>query len=71
MGAGWWSSFPQEVGFRSDPTHVTFLDLDDLAHIEAQHNLVREAGYSFPLPRSAGRVFTHNETVALSRKVIA
>jgi SAM-dependent methyltransferase len=59
---------PQEAGFRSDPTHVTFLDLDDVAHIEAANGLVREAGYSFPLPRFAGRVFTHNETVALSRK---
>jgi SAM-dependent methyltransferase len=59
---------PQEAGFRSDPTHVTFLDLDDLAHIEAANGLVREVGYSFPFPRSAGRVFTHNETVALSRK---
>ena len=59
---------PQEAGFRSDPTHVTFLDLEDLAQIESEHGLVREAGYSFPLPRSIGRVFTHNETVALSRK---
>ena len=60
---------PQEAGFRSDATHVTFLDLDDLARIEADHGLVRDAGYSFPLPRTAGRLFTHNETVALSRKV--
>jgi SAM-dependent methyltransferase len=58
---------PQEAGFRSDPTHVTFLDLDDLALIEAGWGLVREAGYSFPLPRPAGRWFTHNETVSLSR----
>ena len=60
---------PQEAGFRSDPTHVTFLDLGDLAAIETAHGLVREAGYSFPLPRFVGRVFTYNETVALSRKV--
>ncbi len=60
---------PQEAGFRSDSTHVTFLDLDALAQIETGHGLVREAGYSFPLPRPAGRFFTHNETVALSRKV--
>ncbi len=59
---------PQEAGFRSDPTHVTFLDLDDLAQIEVGQGLIREEGYSFPLPRSAGRVFTHNETVSLSRK---
>jgi SAM-dependent methyltransferase len=58
---------PQEAGFRSDPTHVSFLDLDELAVIEAKHDLVREAGYSFPLPRVAGRWFTHNETVSLSR----
>ncbi|MGH8872175.1 MAG: methyltransferase domain-containing protein [Acidimicrobiia bacterium] len=59
---------PQEAGFRSDPTHVTFLDHEELTAIEAEHGLVREAGYSFPLPRFMGRVFAHNETVALSRK---
>jgi len=59
---------PQEAGFRSDTTHVTFLELEDVAGFEAAHGLSRERGYSFPLPRFAGRVFTHNETVALSRK---
>jgi SAM-dependent methyltransferase len=58
---------PQEAGFRSDPTHVHFLDLDELARIEEEHGLTREAGYSFPLPRVAGRWLTHNETVSLSR----
>jgi SAM-dependent methyltransferase len=59
---------PQEAGFRSDPTHIHFFDLDDLAGLETGHGLTREAGYSFPLPRMAGRWFTHNETVSLSRK---
>ncbi len=59
---------PQEAGFKSDATHVTFLDLADLGVLEEEHGLVRETGYSFPLPRSAGRFFTHNETVAISRK---
>jgi SAM-dependent methyltransferase len=59
---------PQKAGFASDPTHVNFLDLDDLAEIEGSHGLTRESGYSFPLPRFAGRWFTHNETVSLSRK---
>ena len=59
---------PQEAGFRSDATHVTFLDLGDLAGFEAVNGLTRERGYSFPFPRFVGRVFTHNETVALSRK---
>jgi SAM-dependent methyltransferase len=58
---------PQQAGFRSDQTHVNFLDLEDLARIEEKHGLTREAGYSFPLPRVAGRYFTHNETVSLSR----
>jgi 2-polyprenyl-3-methyl-5-hydroxy-6-metoxy-1,4-benzoquinol methylase len=59
---------PQEAGFRSDQTHVHFLDLDALGRFEGKHGLKREAGYSFPLPRFAGRWFTHNETVSLSRK---
>jgi 2-polyprenyl-3-methyl-5-hydroxy-6-metoxy-1,4-benzoquinol methylase len=59
---------PQEAGFASDPTHVTFLDLDEIAVIEDEHGLSREKAYSFPLPRPVGRLFTHNETVALSRK---
>jgi SAM-dependent methyltransferase len=58
---------PQGAGFRSDPTHVQFLGLDDLAEIEDEHGLIREAGYSFPLPGITGRFFTHNETVSLSR----
>jgi len=60
---------PGEAGFRSDSTHVTFLGLEEIASIEAAHRLSSERGYSFPLPRFAGRVFTHNETVALSRKI--
>ncbi len=59
---------PQEAGFRSDPTHVAFLDLDDIARIEASHGLTRERGYSFPFPRFVGRFFLYNETVAVSRK---
>ena len=58
---------PQEAGFASDPTHVTFLDLDEIAVIEDEHGLSREKAYSFPLPRPVGRFFKHNETVALSR----
>jgi hypothetical protein len=59
---------PQEAGFASDPTHVTFLDLDEIAVIEDEHGLSREKAYSFPFRRWAGRFFKHNETVALSRK---
>jgi SAM-dependent methyltransferase len=59
---------PQEAGFKSDPTHVAFLDLDDIARIESRHGLARERDYSFPFPRFFGAVFLYNETVAISRK---
>jgi SAM-dependent methyltransferase len=60
---------PQEAGFRSDTTHVNFLDGEDLDRIEKAHSMTTEARYSFPLPRFAGRFFTHNELVSLSRKL--
>jgi SAM-dependent methyltransferase len=59
---------PQEAGFASDPTHVNFLDLDEIAVIEARNGLTRDRAYSFPFPRWVGRFFKHNETVVLSRK---
>ena len=59
---------PQEAGFASDPTHVNFLDLDEIAVVEDRNDLTRERAYSFPFPRWTGRFFKHNETVVLSRK---
>jgi SAM-dependent methyltransferase len=56
---------PQEAGFRSDPTHVEFMDHGALrALLEAnQLRVVRE--YSFPLMRAAGRILRHNEFVSV------
>jgi len=59
---------PQEAGFKSDPTHVALVDLDEVAWIEAARGLIRERDYSFPFPRFVGRFFPHNETVVISRK---
>lgn len=57
---------PQEVGFRSDPTHVRFVDLDRLrAHAQAL-GLVVDRAYSFPFPRPAGKVFRYNEFVLVA-----
>jgi hypothetical protein len=59
---------PQEAGFRSDPTHVDFIDF---ARAEA---VVRDAGltplrqYSFPFPRPVGRIFKYNEFITIARK---
>ena len=56
---------PQEAGFRSDPTHVAFLDFDALAKILARAGCDVVRSYSFPFPRIAGRIFPHNEFVVL------
>lgn len=60
---------PQEAGFASDPTHVAFVGPDELAGVAGANGLVAESVYSFPFPRWAGRLFRHNETVALMRRV--
>jgi len=59
---------PQEAGFRSDPTHVERFDFARLAALLTELGLAAERSYSFPLPRLAGRLFPHNEFVALARK---
>jgi SAM-dependent methyltransferase len=59
---------PQEAGFRSDPTHVERFDAARLASVARQAGLLPERSYSFPLPRLAGRLFVHNESVLLARR---
>jgi SAM-dependent methyltransferase len=59
---------PQEAGFRSDPTHVEFMDFANVEAIVRAAGLELERRYSFPLPRSFGRVFRYNEFVTISRK---
>ena len=58
---------PQERGFRSDPTHVEFVDFDALRALADRLDLAWESARSFPLPRVAGRVFTYNEFVVVAR----
>jgi 2-polyprenyl-3-methyl-5-hydroxy-6-metoxy-1,4-benzoquinol methylase len=58
---------PQEAGFRSDPTHVEFMDLARLRQLLDTHGVVCERAYSFPFPRVVGRVFPHNEFVVVGR----
>jgi SAM-dependent methyltransferase len=57
---------PQERGFRSDPTHVEFLDFDALAAIAAATGLTVQRRYSFPFPRPLGRAFPYNEFVVVA-----
>ena len=59
---------PQEAGFRSDPTHVEFMDFPRLARISERLGFQPERSFSFPFPRRVGRLFTYNEFVVVSRK---
>jgi SAM-dependent methyltransferase len=58
---------PQEVGYRSDATHVHFYDFDALSALGRDLGLAEERSYSFPFPRPAGRVFIYNEFVWTGR----
>jgi 2-polyprenyl-3-methyl-5-hydroxy-6-metoxy-1,4-benzoquinol methylase len=59
---------PQEAGYKSDPTHVEFVDLARLDELGRATGLERVAGYSFPFPRAVGRWFKYNEFVLIARK---
>ena len=59
---------PQQAGFRSDPTHVTFVDFGGLERIAEAAGLRVTRRYSFPFPAVTGRVFLYNESVLLARK---
>lgn len=59
---------PQEAGYRSDPTHVEFVDLARLEGLARAAGLRPVAGYSFPFPRPVGRWFKYNEFVLIARK---
>src|SRR5262249_24672778 len=57
---------PQEPGFKSDPTHVQFLDVNALRSIAASAGFhIEFKAYSFPFPRALGRIFKHNEFVTV------
>ena len=59
---------PQERGYDSDATHVTFLDAPAMREILERAGVRVERAYSFPLPRAFGRLFTYNETVVVGHK---
>ncbi len=59
---------PQERGFASDPTHTVFVDQAALAALATELGLATVRQFSFPLPRRAGKVFTHNEFVTVARR---
>jgi SAM-dependent methyltransferase len=59
---------PQEAGYRSDPTHVVFMEFSRLQTLLEKLGLACRQSYSFPLPRWAGGFFTYNEFVVVGQK---
>jgi SAM-dependent methyltransferase len=60
---------PQEAGYRSDPTHVQFMDFAALRDITSALELSLTKEFSFPLPRFFGSLFKYNEFVSVSKKL--
>ena len=58
---------PQELGYRTDSTHVRFVDFQKLREVCAALALRPRRELSFPFPRALGRVFPYNEFVLLAR----
>jgi 2-polyprenyl-3-methyl-5-hydroxy-6-metoxy-1,4-benzoquinol methylase len=58
---------PQERGYASDATHVRFIGFAEATALAESLGLTVTKAYSFPLPRLAGRFFTYNEFVVVSR----
>jgi SAM-dependent methyltransferase len=54
---------PQEVGFKSDHTHVNFTDFETMARILSDSDFQIHTRRSFPFPRFMGKFFKYNEFV--------
>jgi SAM-dependent methyltransferase len=58
---------PQKAGYRSDTTHVRFVNFAGMNALSDELGLHVIKQYSFPLPRPVGAVFRYNEFVHVSR----
>jgi SAM-dependent methyltransferase len=58
---------PQERGYSTDATHVSFTDFAALETLANDLGLVVERQYSFPFPRAFGKSFTYNEFHLIAR----
>jgi len=59
---------PQEAGYRRDPSHRTFVASEDLRELCSSLGAAVARSYSFPLPRTAGKIFFYNEFVVVGRR---
>lgn len=58
---------PQERGYTTDSTHITFAGFPQLESLSRAVGASPTRKFSFPFPRPAGRVFPYNEFVLLAR----
>ncbi|MFJ8667158.1 class I SAM-dependent methyltransferase [Streptomyces sp. NPDC093600] len=58
---------PQEAGYKTDATHVRFVGFDELRHHAEKAGVAVARTYSFPFPRSVGKVFPYNEFVLVGK----
>ncbi|WP_179413279.1 class I SAM-dependent methyltransferase [Mucilaginibacter sp. E4BP6] len=59
---------PQEKGFKSDDTHVQFMDFVTVKNLLKQINVNITRQYSFPFPRIIGHFFKFNEFISVAKK---
>ncbi len=60
---------PQEAGYKSDQTHVEFMDFDKIKTVFKNLNIQTERQYSFPFIRKFGMFFPYNEFISIGRKM--
>jgi len=58
---------PQEAGFKTDATHIRFVDHAGVIAHAGRLGLTVEKTYSFPFPRFVGKLFPYNEFVTVLR----
>jgi 2-polyprenyl-3-methyl-5-hydroxy-6-metoxy-1,4-benzoquinol methylase len=59
---------PQEKGYATDATHVSFTDAEALERLSETLGLNVVRSYSFPFPRIVGKFFAYNEFCVLAVK---
>ncbi len=59
---------PQEAGYKSDASHVEFMDHGKLDEILASIGYTVSKAYSFPFPRPIGGLFLYNEFITVGQR---
>lgn len=54
---------PQEAGYKTDATHIRFVDFTGLHTHADKAGIAIDRTYSFPFPRPVGKLFPYNEFV--------